>query len=426
MIQDFKPISSVNGELKLPGDKSISHRAVIFSSMADGMSEISNLADGEDVASTIKCMQSLGTEIEKHDLKYLIKGRGFRNFAAPISSLDAGNSGTTARLLCGLLAAQKFESTLIGDNSLSQRPMDRVIHPLMLMGAKIESSENKLLPIKIYPVEKLIPIEYELPVASAQVKSAVLIAGLHSEGVTVVKDRFFTRDHTERMLGLKADNIDSSRNISVSKNNYPLPSKYYVPSDISTASFFIVLTLISKSSELILKNVCLNPSRIGILGVLKSMNANIEIENESAFNTEPFGDIIVKSSRLKNVEITRERIPSIIDEIPILSVAGLFADGEFQIRFADELRKKESDRINSLCHNFKMLGLSVEEFKDGFSLSGRVTNRFPVFESFGDHRIALAFAVLSMHLKDGGKINKFECVSISNPNFISQLKNIVR
>jgi 3-phosphoshikimate 1-carboxyvinyltransferase len=425
MIQEFNPIHHVLGKLKLPGDKSISHRAVIFSAMAEGVSEIENLSDGEDVSSTIKCMQSLGTEIERRESKCIVKGRGFMNFAQPKSFLDARNSGTTARLLCGLLSAQNFESTLVGDSSLSKRPMDRIIQPLKLMGAKVESSEKNLLPLKIHPSEKLNSIEYQLPIASAQVKSTILIAGLHLAELTVVEDRFCTRDHTERMLGLNLYETGNSRFISASKLNYPLPTKYFVPSDISTAAFFIVLALLSKSSELILKNVCLNPSRTGILELLKAMNANIEITNAGSLNNEPFGDIVVKRSELKNVEISSELIPNIIDEIPILSIAGLFAEGNFQIRFADELRKKESDRINSLCHNFRLLGLSVEEFDDGFLLSGKIKNHYPVFESFGDHRIALAFAVLSMHLKHGGKVNNFECVSISNPNFISQLKQII-
>jgi 3-phosphoshikimate 1-carboxyvinyltransferase len=427
MIQIFNPISRVSGELILTGDKSISHRAVIFSAMADGVSEISNLSDGEDVESTINSMQALGTKIERDKSFCRIYGRGFRNFTTPNSSLDAGNSGTTARLLCGLLAAQKFESFLVGDKSLSQRPMDRIIAPLALKGTRIEAFDQKFLPLKISPAERLKPIEYDLPVASAQVKGAVLIAGLHSEQATVVTDKYFTRDHTERMLGLSVSEKNKTKIISASMLDYPLPSSYFIPSDISSASFFIILALLTKSSQLIIKNMSLNPTRIGFLHVLQGMNADIEILNEQSANNEPYGDIIIKSSHLKNIEISSEIIPNIIDEIPILSIAGLFAENEFQIRFADELRKKESDRINSLCHNFKLLGLSVDEYADGFTLSGHIKVKPAiVFESFSDHRIAMAFSVLSMLLDSGGEVNNFECVSISNPNFINQLKTLVR
>jgi 3-phosphoshikimate 1-carboxyvinyltransferase len=426
MIQEFGKINRVVGELELPGDKSISHRAIIFSSMADGVSEVSNLSDGDDVNSTIKCFEAMGTEIERVGRSAKIRGRGFKKFSKPIFELDAGNSGTTARLLSGVLAAQSFESIIIGDDSLSKRPMDRVIHPLKLMGAKFEVSEKNTLPLKILPTENLIPINYTLPVASAQVKSAVLIAGLHSESVTTVMDKFDTRDHTERMLGLKISQGTGEKIISTSKEKYPQPGSYFIPSDISTASFFIILTLLSTSSELKIKNISLNPTRIGILKVLKDMGGKFEIENESESNHEPYGDVIVRSSDLENIEINNTIVPNIIDEIPILSVAGLFANDNFRIQNASELRKKESDRIAALCHNYRLLGLQVDEYNDGFSISGEVQNQFPIFESFDDHRIAMAFSILSMLLKDGGKINKFECVSISNPNFISQLKKIVR
>jgi 3-phosphoshikimate 1-carboxyvinyltransferase len=426
LIQELKQIKKISGDLELPGDKSISHRALIFSAMAHGVSEISNLSDGMDVNSTVSCLESIGTEIIRVGNSAKVRGRGFKNFSKPITSLNAGNSGTTARLLSGLLAAQNFDSVISGDDSLSKRPMDRVILPLKLMGAKIQSSNNNDLPLKIFSTKNLYPIDYLLPIPSAQVKSAILIAALHCEGITSVKDNYAIRDHTERMLGLRTAFSGKEKIIYASKTDYPHPCSYFVPSDISTASFFIVLTLLSKSSDLTLKNVSLNPSRIGFLIILKEMGGNIEIKNERESNREQFGDIVIESSSLKNVEINSEIVPNIIDEIPILSVAGLFADGKFVIKNAKELRKKESDRINSLCHNYRLLGLDIEEFEDGFSLLGEVKNRFPVFDSFNDHRIAMAFAVLSMLLKDGAKINKFECVNISNPNFISQLKKIVR
>jgi 3-phosphoshikimate 1-carboxyvinyltransferase len=430
MVQEFNRIEKVNGELNLPGDKSVSHRAVIFSAMADGVSEITNLSDGEDVNSTITCMESIGAATDRTGRSVKVLGKGFKKFTKPNSMLNAGNSGTTTRLLSGLLAAQNFDSIIIGDDSLSKRPMERVINPLQLMGANIESTSDGTLPLKIFPVKTLNPIDYYLPVASAQVKSAVLIAALHCDGITSVTDKYATRDHTERMLNLKTSFLpDSGGRVKViysSKENYPEATSYFVPSDISTAAFFIVLTLLSKNSELILRDVSLNETRIGILKVLKEMGGDIEIQNEKISSGEPFGDIVVKSSELKNVEIKSEIIPNIIDEIPILSVAGLFAEGSFQIQNAKELRKKESDRINSLCYNYRLLGLNVDETQDGFSISGEIKHHSFAFESFNDHRIAMAFSVLSMLLKDGAKINKFECVGISNPNFIFQLKKIVR
>lgn len=425
MVQEFNHVKKVNGELNLPGDKSISHRAVMFSAMAGGVSEIANLSDGDDVNSTMKCFEAMGIEIERVGRSVRVKGKGFNNFSKPKFDLDAGNSGTTARLISGFLAAQNFESTIIGDESLSKRPMGRVIQPLKLMGARIEPNINETLPIKIYPADELIPIEFQLPIASAQVKSAVLIAALHSDRISSVTDKFTTRDHTERMLNLKTLVHGNVKTIYSSRQNYPQPNTYFVPSDISTASFFIVLTLLLKSSELRLKNIGLNPTRIGILKILKEMGGNIILDNERESNHELIGDIIVRSSKLYNILIPAEIIPNIIDEIPILSVAGLFADGQFTVNNAKELRKKESDRINSLCQNYRILGLNVEEYDDGFSVTGEIKNNTPIFESFNDHRIAMAFSILSMLLEDGGKIDKFECVSISNPNFVTQLKQIV-
>jgi 3-phosphoshikimate 1-carboxyvinyltransferase len=426
MIHEFNHIEKVKGELSLPGDKSISHRAVIFSAMTDGVSEITNLSDGEDVNSTITCMESIGAKIERVGRSAKVRGKGFKNFKKPDLPLNAGNSGTTARLLTGLLASQNFYSEIFGDDSLSKRPMERVMHPLKLMGANIESTSNGTLPMKIFPPEKFIPIDYYLPVASAQVKSAVLIAALHCDGITSVTDKYQTRDHTERMLNLQTSFLSGKEKVIYSsKENYPGPSSYFVPSDISTASFFIVLTLLLKNSELKLTNVCLNETRTGILKILNAMGGDIEISNEKESNGEFFGDIIVRSSKLKNIKIKDEIIPNIIDEIPILSVAGLFAEGAFQIQNAKELRKKESDRINSLCYNYRLLGINTDETPDGFTISGEIKNHSPIFESFDDHRIAMTFSVVSLLLKDGAKMNKFECVGISNPNFISQLKKIV-
>jgi 3-phosphoshikimate 1-carboxyvinyltransferase len=426
MIQEFNKIEKVEGTLLLPGDKSISHRSVMFASMAKGSSKIYNLSNGQDVKSSVKCFIKLGAEVSRVNNFIEIKGKGFKGFTKPNVPLDAGNSGTTTRLISGILVAQNFETTIIGDESLSKRPMKRIISPLTAMGGKISSTENFTLPITISQPNMLIPINYELPVASAQVKSAVLLAGLHCDGVTSVFEKFPSRDHTEKMLGLKTEVTPTGKISYASKENYPEPKEYIVPSDISTAAFFIILTLLSSNSELRIKDVSLNDTRTGILNVLKLMGAKIETENQRTIAGEALGDILVKSSKLKNIDIPVEIIPNIIDEIPVLSIAGIFAEGEFKINNAAELRSKETDRIHAICHNMKTLGLEVGEFEDGFAFSGEFTNSVPAFESFEDHRIAMAFGILSLILDNGGKVNNFECAGISNPDFINQLKQICR
>ncbi len=424
MIQKIKKINRVFGELKLPGDKSISHRAVMLSSLANGKSKISNLLESADIQSTINCFGKLGCSIEKRNNEYILVGKGFLGFDQPKEKLNAGNSGTTARLISGILAMQKFSTILIGDESLSKRPMKRVAEPLKIMGAELKLSSNETLPIEYFPSDKLKAIKYELPVASAQVKSAVLLAGLHLNDETIVEEKFLTRDHTERMLGCNVSIRDNQKIISVSQKNYPVQKEYVVPSDISSAAFFIVLTLLSTDSELKLPDVSLNPTRTGIIKVFQKMGSDIELENVKTIAGEELGEIIVRSTSLKNIEIEKEIIPNIIDEIPILSVAGLFAGGTFTIKNAEELRFKESDRIKSLCHNYRLLGLEVDEFEDGFSISGDIKNKNIVFESFGDHRIAMTFSILSSLFFEESMIKDFECVSISNPQFLSQLKSI--
>lgn len=424
MIENFSKIDKVKGTLRLPGDKSISHRAVMFSSLAKGRSEIFNCLKSEDIISTINAFRSLGIEIKINDEKIIVYGRGKEGLREADGDLYLGNSGTTTRLLAGILATQKFKNRLTGDPSLSSRPMQRIITPLKLMGAKIKSNEGKL-PLEIFPAEGLVPIEYELPVASAQIKSCVLLAGLFLENETVVIEKERSRNHTELMLNLKIEDHGNIRKIFSSEKNFPISTNYQIPSDISTAAFFIVLTLIAQNSELLIPNVSLNPTRIGIIKILQEMGGTIDIENISTENGEVRGDIFVKSSSLKNIEIPAEVVPNIIDEIPILSIAGLFADGKFEIKNAKELRFKESDRINSVCENIKQLGIDVEEYKDGFSFEGYPSNNKVIFESNHDHRIAMAFSIFSLLNKNGGSIKDFECVSISNPDFISQIKSIV-
>lgn len=422
MIQEFKHVKSFNGELNLSGDKSISHRAVMFGSMADGVSAIKNCSQAEDVKSTMSCFEKLGVKFEFQNDSIIIHGKGYKGFTKPSENLYAGNSGTTTRLMAGILAAQNFNSMITGDESLSSRPMMRIVEPLNQMGASITASESGTLPLMISKSENLHKIDYKLKVASAQVKSAVLLAGLHLDEVSEIIEPIATRNHTEVMLNLKTENIEEGKKVFISKSDYPKPFEMTIPADISTAAFFMVLGLLSQNSTIVLNNVTLNDTRTGIIQVLREMGGSITIKNERVEGGERLGDIIVKSSELKNVDIQSEVIPNIIDEIPILSIAGLFAEGNFVIRGAKELRVKESDRIKSVCNNLSLLGVTINEFDDGFVISGAVKDQNVTYESFGDHRIAMAFAVLSVLLKSGGSVNGFEAVAVSNPNFIKQLE----
>jgi len=424
MIQSFNKIEKVSGSLTLPGDKSISHRALILSALANGESEITNLPQNDDVKSTINCLQQLGIQIKEEANSTKVYGKGFKGFVKPDKPLQAGNSGTTARLMSGILAAQDFNSIIEGDNSLSERPMMRIIEPLSLMGARVAGSDNNTLPLKFYPTEKFKSITYEMPVPSAQVKSAILLAGLYSENITKVVEQYQTRDHTERMLGLDVEKYQVISVISVSKSNYPVSQKYYVPGDISTSAFFILLVLLKKNANLTIRNISINSTRTGLLHLFSKMGANINIEKTGASKNESYGDITVFTSKLNNIKISKEVIANIIDEIPVLAIAGIFAEGSFEITNVEELRVKETDRISALCYNLSLLGLDVEEFDDGFKISGEIKNKKPIFKSFGDHRIAMAFGILSCLLDEGGKVDGFESVSVSNPGFIDQLKSI--
>jgi 3-phosphoshikimate 1-carboxyvinyltransferase len=426
MEQPFNKINKVAGSLSLPGDKSISHRSVIFSSMAEGESIIHNLGNGDDVKSTVSCFSSMGVTFENHNYSLIVKGLGLKKLKKPLNPLNAGNSGTTSRLISGILVNQDFDSEIIGDESLSRRPMQRVIAPLTLMGAGIKASPAGTLPLKIFGSRQLHSIEYEIPIASAQVKSCVILSGLHLDEETTVIERIPSRDHTERMLGLIVSYQGTNKIIHVSKKDYPIANEYFVPGDISTAAFFLPLALLTPNSELVIKNVSLNETRNGIITILKAMGGNITSENIKQNNGETTGDLFIKTGSLHNIEIPSDIIPNIIDEIPILTIAGILAEGKFSVRNAKELRGKESDRINAICYNLKHLGLNVTEYEDGFEFDGEITNPFPVFESFEDHRIAMSFGILSLLLLNGGKVNNFNSVAISNPDFIKQLKTISR
>lgn len=425
MTTTLKNVKSVNGELTFKGDKSISHRAVFFSSLAEGISTIINLSNSEDVNSTIKAFELLGAEFKYEKDKLIVKGIGKKKFIQPIKDIYCGNSGTTARLLSGVLVHQQFKSTITGDASLSLRPMRRIIEPLEMMGANILHNNFKL-PVTFSPVKEIYPIKYELKVPSAQVKSAILIAGLFNDDVTEVIETVPSRDHTERMLNLDYEFQNGVKRIFSSSKNYPFNNEYHIPGDISSASFFIVLAILCDNSNLLIKNISLNPTRTAFIDILKQMGADIKIEETGVSNGEPFGNIKVRSSKLKNTEIPSFLIPNLIDEIPILSVAGVFAEDDFCIRNATELRFKETDRISALCKNYASLGLLVNEFEDGFSVSGKVKNQYGNFKTFDDHRIAMTFSIVSILLDNGGEIDNPECIKISNPDFFEQIKSIIK
>lgn len=425
-MKHFDKIKSVKGTLEFSGDKSISHRAVIFSSIAEGESIIKNVSKGADVNSTIECFKNMGVKIIHNIDGLIVKGVGPGRLIKPSGPLYCGNSGTTARLLSGILACQKFSTKITGDSSLSTRPMNRIIAPLREMGGEISATDDDLLPIEFKGSSKMVPIEYRLTIPSAQVKGAMILAAIHLEGESRIRETSTTRNHTELMLNLRTEDSGRGKIIHASKNNYPTASDYFIPGDISTAAFFVVLTLLTKNSELLIKNISLNPTRTAFIKLLQSMGGSIDIVSSENSNMELYGDLLIKSSKLSNVEIGTEIIPLIIDEIPILAIAGLFAEGIFVIRGSKELRFKESDRIRTICENLRKAGAETEELDTGFTIKGGNFAKSGIFNSYNDHRIAMTMTILSLLLENGGKIDNFEYVKISNPEFINQLKKVCR
>lgn len=430
--QSIHPAKSLKGEITVPGDKSISHRALIFASIAEGKSTIQNLLLGEDVLGTMRILQQLGVkmshrpeELREGDV-LTIEGSGLQSLKEPKDVLDCGNSGTTMRLLLGLLAAQPFEATLTGDPSLNKRPMDRVIEPLQKMGASFQiqqKSGRRLIVVKGSPKPQ--GIDYTLPVASAQLKSALLIAGLFAESKTVVRQRAASRDHTERLLqSLGANLKQSDQEIILQPAESLAPFNISVPGDFSSAAFFIVAGLLMPRSSLIIKNVGLNPTRSALLDVLGEMGASIEIQNKKNVSGEPMGDVLVRSSSLKAASIGGNIIPNLIDEIPIFSVAAAISEGKSQISDASELRVKESDRIAALSEELKKLGVVVEELKDGMNIFGGSTFHAGNFKSHGDHRIAMSLSIAALKADGPSVIEDVDCVSTSFPNFFKLLAGV--
>lgn len=397
-------------KINLPPDKSISHRVAIFGSVFDGETIVENFSTCEDCLSTLSCLEKLGVKfsLEKSILK--IQGKGLYGLEKPNENLDCGNSGTTMRFLTGLLAGQKFDSVLVGDKSLSKRPMERVIKPLSLMNAKIELSENGTAPIKIFG-SALKPISYEMPVESAQVKSAIQIASFYS-GESKISHKTNFRNHTDLIL----------KEFSKAQKNW----KIKIPNDFSSASFWIVFGIANKRNlKISLKNVGLNPTRTAFLKVVKKMGAKIKIKNQKLFGNEPVGDLLISPSKTKNVEIVSELIPNLIDEIPILSILGIFSKGKFSLRNASELRVKEVDRISALTKIFKALELDFQELFDGFEFEPSTNFTQITLPETSDHRIAMSSAILSLLSEGKVEFKNFESAKISYPNFEEEFLKIL-
>ena len=424
MINHIRQARGIKGTITVPGDKSISHRGLLLGAIAEGTTAIHNLSSSVDVWSTWRCLKQLGVEFIEKDDSLEVIGKGFYGLKPPSKRLDCGNSGTTMRLMTGILAAQPFTTTLVGDDSLNQRPMKRIIEPLTQMGAKIESQPGGLAPLTISG-SKLNATYYKSPVASAQVKSAILLAGLHARGTTTVNEPHLSRDHTERMLA-DFGVIVNRAGLSVSLDGGKVlhGSEVRVPGDFSSSAFFIGAALIVPNSELTIKNAGLNPTRTGMLAILKHTGAKIEIEPYQQKSSEPVGDINVFTSRLNGIEIPPDLVPKLIDEVPILAVIATQAKGTTKLTGAKELRVKESDRLNAIVNNLSLMGVQIEELEDGFIIEGQQKLKGAVVDSYGDHRIAMAFAVAGLIAEGETQIKNSECVEISMPNFFETLQEI--
>lgn len=415
------------GSVRFPGDKSISHRYALLAAVAEGPSEIHYFSSSADCASTLACLEKLGVAIERKEEVVTIQGSGLLGLRAPGGPLDAGNSGSTIRMLSGILAAQPFHSLIGGDASLSRRPMKRVIEPLVRMGARIRAADGGLPPLAFdgRPDTLLSPIRYELPVASAQVKAAVLLAGLFADGATEVVEPAPTRDHTEIALEqMGAEVARHGRTVRVQGRRRMSGQKIYIPGDLSSAAFFIAAGLLVPESNLVLQNVGLNPTRTAILDVLASMGGRVKILNVETVSGELLGDLHVETSHLEGGEIPAELVPGLIDELPVLAVLGTETERGVWFRGAAELRVKESDRLAAVAENLRRMGAEVEEFPDGLRVAGKQKLRGAEIDSHGDHRIAMAFAVAGMVAEGATLIKDAACVDISFPDFFEVLGRV--
>ena len=416
-----------NGRISVPGDKSISHRSIILGSLANGETHVENFLMGEDCISTINCFRAMGVDIEQEGTTVKIKGVGLKGLKKPETVLDAGNSGTTMRILAGLLAFQGFESVLDGDASLRKRPMSRVSEPLNAMGADIRCTNGKYPPVTIKPMHSGRGISYVQPTASAQVKSCLLMAGMYCDDVVEVIQPSISRDHTERMMKYFGIDITvEDKTVSIQKTGGFQGRNIFVPGDISSAAFYIVAASIAEGSEIVIENVGLNPTRTGIIDVMRSMGADIGIENEKLLNEEPIGDVRVKGSKLKGISINGDIIPRIIDEIPIIALAAVFADGVTEISDAEELRVKETDRIEAVCNELSKMGALIEAKSDGMVIQGSQKLTGAKVKSYGDHRIGMMLSLAGSFAEGETGIDDVACINVSNPTFYEILDSLKR
>ena len=410
----IQKIKKAVGQIKVPGDKSISHRAVMLGSLANGVTEISGFLKGADCLSTIDCFRKMGIDIDINGENVTVHGNGLRGLKKPDEMLYTGNSGTTTRLLCGILAGQNFDTSITGDVSIQKRPMGRVVQPLSMMGAKIE---NEYCPLYITGT-KLHGIDYKMPVASAQVKTAIILAGLYADGETVIHEIEKSRDHTELMLSamgadLTVDNLD----ITVKPTNDLTAVNVDVPGDISSAAFFLVLGAIMPNSQITVTNVGINPTRTGIIDVLKDMGADITLENVHTSAGETVADITVRSSSLKGTTVGGDIIPRLIDELPIIAVAAVFADGQTVIKDAQELKVKETNRIRAVVDEFNKCGIDITETDDGMIINGGKSIHGADFKTYGDHRMAMSLTVLAQLADGESTLDDSDCACVSYPTF---------
>jgi len=424
----IKPAHFLDGRLRLPGDKSISHRAALIAALAEGNTEISNFSTAADCASTLACLRELGISIEQQDDKVIFAGS--QELVAPSRPLDCGNSGSTLRILAGVLAGHDFTTELIGDESLNSRPMRRIIEPLEMMGAKLEATDGKA-PLKIHGSSRLNGITYKLPVASAQVKSAVLFAGLSATGRTTVIETSPSRDHTERLFNAfgipVTTNADASVTIYGRGRFVGLPIT--IPGDISSAAYFVAAAMLLPDSQLTIEGVGLNPTRAAFISVLTSWGGDISTTDLQFERNEPHGTINVRgglTGTATDRTLSGSMIPSLIDELPLLAVVGSQIEGGIQIRDAAELRLKESDRLATTAANLRAMGAEVEEFEDGLAVSGPTQLRGAAIDSHGDHRIAMAFSVAALIAEGDTEIAGAECVAISFPEFFTLVESIAQ
>jgi 3-phosphoshikimate 1-carboxyvinyltransferase len=426
---DIYGAKSLKGEIKIPGDKSISHRSAIISSLVENNVLIENFLFCKDCIKTIDILRKLGVKVERIEGNLIIFGRGIKSYKEPAEILDVGNSGTTIRVMSGILAATDFMSVLSGDDSINNRPMERVIKPLSRMGAVINGREhNTKAPIVIFGNPHLKGRKFDFKVSSAQVKSSILLASLNAKGPTEINQPQVSRDHTERMLEyFGADISYSGKYVKLKPGRDLNASKIYIPGDISSAAYFIVAALVLKHSHIIIKDVGVNPTRSYFLEILKKMGGNIYIKNKRVFNKEPVADIEVFYSNLNSTKIVKEKIPCIIDEIPILCVAAAAAKGETVINGAEELRFKESDRIKSIVSQFKKLNVDIEEKSDGMVIRGSTGFKAAegTVESFRDHRIAMSLSILSLLSEGKVTILNSDCIDTSFPSFKYILKKLI-